>query len=281
MKGFNLTAKKPAFLFVLFLSTFFIFFGRSIESLLWEVPLRAFFWDEGWLKPIIEGVFNYDWYAYSTNPMIDQGIQVLNDILGGLLTLSTLAVIFLYQGKFEPYAKVFIIIGSIIVGIILLLEYKEKFYHLAQFLEGFIQFFTPIVLLLFLNQSLDLHKTKIVLKLIVAFTFIGHGLYAVNLYATPGNFIDMIIVLLGFSEPMAKNFLILIGYFDILLIVLLLIPYTEKLALYYAIIWGLLTALARFAYYFKLNGYDISSLEAIHATIYRLPHGLVPLSILL
>lgn len=275
-----LVVKKSNYLSLLFISVFLILFGRTLELLIWEAPFRVFFWDEKWLKPMIEGVFYTDWTTYTKSLTVDRWIQRFNDLCGILLLLASISTIFLYLNYTQRIFKILILLGTTIVGIILMLEYKDKFYHFAQFLEGFTQFFTPIILLMFISKHINTQQLAFWLKVVIAFTFLGHGLYAINIYATPGYFIDMIIVILGTTEDFAKQLLWVVGWIDIFLMILLFIPSTTKAALYYATIWGLLTALARFVYFLKLNNFDYHSLNIIHTTLFRLPHGLVPLAIL-
>ena len=105
----------------------------------------------------------------------------------------------------------------------------------------------------------------------------SHGLYAIGYYATPGIFIDMMISVLGISEDAAKNCLIIAGILDILLVPLLFIKKTEKAALLYAFLWGLLTALARFFANYSSDFPLESANQYLFEAIIRLPHGLVPL----
>jgi hypothetical protein len=87
----------------------------------------------------------------------------------------------------------------------------------------------------------------------------------------------MMISIVGISEDTATNSLIIAGILDILLVPFLFIKKTEKAALLYAIVWGILTALARI---FANYSADFP-LESIHQYLFevviRLPHGLVPL----
>jgi hypothetical protein len=69
------------------------------------------------------------------------------------------------------------------------------------------------------------------------------------------------------------------GTIDLVITIFIFIPKIGKWALFYAFIWGTLTAMARFA---TGLAYDIS-LVSVHQylfeSIYRLAQGLVPLAV--
>jgi len=87
----------------------------------------------------------------------------------------------------------------------------------------------------------------------------------------------MTLNILPVSQNIAEQFLFIEGLMDFLIAIIIFIPKTAKSALIYAAIWGFLTALARI-----VSGlhYDISIaivMQYLHKTIFRLPHGLIPL----
>ncbi len=118
-----------------------------------------------------------------------------------------------------------------------------------------------------------------ILKLLIALTFLGHGLYAIGYYPVPGYFVDMVIRIFKCSESVARFFLFIAGVLDIVIAVGLFLPNKTvvKHCLIWAVIWGFSTAIARVLG----NFYSDFILHSLHQTVYemlyRLPHGLFPL----
>ena len=269
-----------SFKFFFFLSVFLIFFGRANQLLFWEAPFRTILWDEELMKPISQNIFGIDWTHYATSMDTDHAINTSITIVGILLLISAFSALIFYIKNYR-FLLPFIFIGSLLIGLIVFLEYKEKFYHSAQLIEGSIQAGAGILYVLWGSGKLKKKYMIFGLKLIIALTFLGHGLYALGYYATPGNFIDMTIILLGIEEIQAHLFLKMIGILDILVIIFIFIPDLVIPTLIYTVIWGTLTAFARIIYYLKLSDFDPNSFYMVHDTVYRIPHGLIPLALLI
>ena len=132
--------------------------------------------------------------------------------------------------------------------------------------------------MLFFLKTNDLKKLLLTLKVLIALTFVSHGMYAVAIfYPLPGNFVSMTLNILPVTEDIAKQFLFTAGILDFIVAVLIFIPKTAKPALIYAAIWGFLTALARIVSGLKYGVNIDIVMQYLHTTIYRIPHGLVPL----
>lgn len=269
---------KTTALFILFLASFLIFFGRSMQLILWDAPFRELIWDERLMKPIVQGVFGRSWQEYATDLSIDIKVQRTIKAIGWIILSGAVSTVLLYFSKKRIF-RIPIYIASVFVTLIVFLEFKEKFFHSAQMIEGTIQALAPICFIWLLNPKIKIKYIQFFLKIIIGLTFLGHGLYAVGVYATPGNFVDMTIILLGVNEEQAKLFLHIVGWLDIIIFPLLFIPKTIKPALWYAIIWGVLTALARIFYYLELTNFELNSFFMVHDTLFRLAHGLVPLAL--
>jgi len=75
----------------------------------------------------------------------------------------------------------------------------------------------------------------------------------------------------------ARNLLKIAGVIDFVAAVSLFLPYVYKPALIYCIVWGFATALARIVVNYDAQ-FPIDTLHQwLHETIYRLPHGGIPL----
>ncbi len=271
--------KNSQALFILKFSVFLIFIGRAWQHLFWDAPYRSFFWDEALLQPVVEGVFNISWKDYVTSSTTDDFIQTIVRANGILYLIA--AICALYIKKLNTrWIRVPLWLGGISLVILTILLTKEKFYHGAQFFEHSIQFGLPFVLLYsFKNNSEE--KIILVLKILIAVTFFSHGLYAFGFYPVPGKFVDMVIHIFGFTESTAIIFLYIAGILDFILAVLIFVPRITVYALWYAVFWGLLTALARIVANFYVD-FPLDSIhQNLHETVYRIPHGLTPLIVLI
>ncbi|MHA7057702.1 hypothetical protein ACWGOQ_0010815 [Aquimarina sp. M1] len=258
---------------------FLIFLGRAWQHIFWDAPYRTFFWDESLLTNFVEGLFNTPWQEYATSKRTDQIIQRGIKINGFIYLIASVSSLAIHQKNFK-WLRIPILLGGISLVLLTLLMTKEKFYHTAQFFEHSIQFGLPFVLLFSYSNNLIPARLVFILKLLIAFTFFSHGLYALGFYPVPGKFVDMTIHILGFSETNAIMFLRVAGILDFILALLIFLPGVQMYALWYAVIWGLLTALARIA----ANFYWDFPLQSIHQhlyeVLYRLPHGLTPLLVI-
>ena len=260
-------------------SVFLIFLGRAWQHLFWDAPYRTFFWDESFLKPVLENWLGINWTAYVTSPNTDNFIQVFIQCNGFLYLLAAICTLLITKFNKKLF-RIPIFIGGISLVILSVLLTKEKFYHTAQFFEHSIQFGLPFVFLYTFRKNYKKSRMFFVLKVLIAVTFFSHGLYAFGAYPVPGKFVDMVINIFGCTESFAITFLYIAGVLDFILAVLLFIPKVDKYALIYAVVWGLLTALARLAANFYWE-FPLQSLhQNVYQVIYRLPHGLTPLMVL-
>lgn len=262
------------------ISVFLIFLGRAWQHVFWDAPYRTFFWDESLLKPIVEGWFTTTWTEYATSAKTDTLVQFFIRSKGVLYTFAAICTM-LINRKNKRLLRIPIFIGGISLIILSILLTKEKFYHAAQFFEHSIQFGLPFIFLYSLKENYKEVKSILLIKILIAVTFFSHGLYAFGAYPVPGKFVDMVIQILGCSESFSISFLYVAGILDFILAVLIFIPKTAKYALIYAVIWGLLTALARIVANFYWD-FPLQSLhQYLYEVIYRLSHGLAPLIVLL
>lgn len=262
------------------ISVFLIFIGRAYQCLFWSAPFRAFFWDESLLSPIVEGLFHISWNDYVTNLSVDKWIRRLIRLTGLLFLLAAYTSLLLNPKNKKRFKKV-IFLGNLGLLFLSLLIFKDKNYDILQIFELSTQLALPTILLLHDHPSFNLRALNFCLKLIIAFTFLPHGLFALGIFYVPGHFIDMTINILGVSEDTAIQFLFVAGVLDILLSIMIFLPRVSKYFLIYAIIWGLATAFARIMAGFDMDFFWSSIHQNLYKTIYRIPHGLVPLIVYL
>ena len=268
---------KDVILFLLRLAASSVFLGRGILYLSNFAPLSAFFWHQGWLEKPIGKWFGMSWeqYAATSEPLII-GAQ---NILGVLFLISAVACWWVGPNK-RNWAFWVSLIGM--VGLIpyWLLRWVDKDFQLGMFLEHFLQWGTPLLLALY--GRMEPRKWFAMTWVFVSFTFIGHGQYAIGLGVPHDHeYVNMVIRLLKTDEQGARLFLMIVGWIDVILPALFLIPHTRIPALGYAAFWGLATAISRIPAYFT-RAEDYFGLHPWTAeSVVRLTHGLVPLAMLL
>ncbi len=258
----------------------FLFLGRAWQHLFWDAPYRTILWDENWMKGIIETLFNTPWENYITNNDIDNKIQSVIKGLGWFYLICALMAILIK--KLKKISGVFMILGSISLVVLAALYCKERFFSLGQFFEFSIQFSTPIFLYLMIKQGTLTDKMLLFLKVIIALTFVCHGLYAINYYPRPGDFMDMTLTILGISESSAEYFLTLAGVLDFVIGFGVFLPFRySKYILIYAIFWGFMTTVARIWANVYFDFFWESLNQWWFEAAYRASHFLIPLVLFL
>ncbi|MDX1680313.1 MAG: hypothetical protein R3242_06245 [Akkermansiaceae bacterium] len=254
-----------------------VFLGRGILYLSKFSPLSAFFWHQDWLEEPLAKWFGMSWehYAATSEPLII-GTQ---NALGVLFLLC--AVLCWWVGpKKRIWPNWIVLIG--VFGLIpfWLLSWVDKNYQSGMFLEHFLQWGTPLLLVLYGRMSSS--KWFALAWVFTSFTFIGHGQYAIGLGVPyDNNYVNMCIRLLRTDEEGARLFLAIVGWIDVVLPILFLIPKARIPALGYATFWGLVTALSRIPSHFT-RAQDYYGLHPWTAeAVVRLTHGLIPLVMLL
>ena len=258
----------------------FLFLGRGWQHLFWDAPFRALFWDENWMDSIIETFFNTPWEDYITNRENDIRLQNFIKGIGVFYILCAFMAVFIK--KWKKIAGVFMILGAASLFFLAALYCKERFFSVGQFFEFSIQFSTPVLLYMMVKKGEMTQKMILFLKIIIALTFICHGLYAINYYPQPGIFMDMILNILGISESNAVSFLTMAGVLDFVIGIGIFLPFRySKYVLIYAILWAFATTIARV----WANLYFDFFWESLHQcwfeAAYRVPHFLIPLVLFL
>ncbi len=262
-------------------STLLIFLGRAYQYFFFSAPYRTLFWDEGWMKPLVENILGMDWTEYATSPNTVQYIELLVDISGLFYLMAAVSTIFISNNNHLIF-RLLIGIGIALLVFLALLIVKDKNLDYYQFFEMGIQMITPTALLLITSKKNVFTRNIIsILRIAVAITFLPHGLFALGVPFVPGHFIDMTIGVLGVDEATAKAILFIAGIMDVLIAICIFIPKVSRYFLMYAFIWGILTALARLVGGWDMEQYASSVHNSLYLTIYRLPHGLIPLALLL
>ena len=242
-----------------------------------DLPFRALLWNEEIVGPLVAQLLGMSWAEWVANPQMDTMITRAQYICGCLLFLLGLLSLFFIRKKYNRLAFYPLLILSVYIFLISLLKYISKGYQIAQLIEHMMQWMLPIALYyIYFNRKLLASKW---LKLACAFTFLGHGLYAIGLHPIPGNFMYMVMDGFGFTEQYSVVFLSVVGIIDILAAVALFSKNNSliKYALLWMILWGFLTALARLTVQVDLDYFSAGLGRWWYEFVIRIPHFLVPL----
>lgn len=262
---------------ILIAATACVFMGRAWQHIRWDGPYRSLFWDEALFGPILQLFSSQSWNEYVTSPIVDKNIQYFTFAVGIVFLLATIASGFcVISGRWQ---RVILGIGTVALSFMFLCMWKDRFFQVGQLIEHACQLAAPILLTRWHRVGAD-KKWGVILKVAISLTFIGHGLYAVGYHPQPGPFNDMLLNIFGMSDPTANVVLIIAGILDFVCAVAIWLPIVQKPFVWYLIIWGFLTALARVASGFS-SGLILYTLEQTwHESLFRLAHGILPLLLL-
>lgn len=268
---------RKTFMLVLRLSCFLLFMGRAWQHLAWDAPYRVFFWDEALIKPIVEGLFQTSWDSYATSPTVDANLTRLVRFIGifyvfcGLISIASNKVLKTYRPL--------LLLGAFSLTILAFLYSKDRFFQAGQFIEYASQFLAPAFLYYASKTEEISDRLLFAMRISIAFTFLGHGLYAAGYYPVPGSFIDMTINILHVKQTLATQLLFVAGILDFVVAALIFVPRVEPYFLAYAALWGSLTSLARIVSYFDSTMAMTTISQWLPQTILRIPHAGIPICV--
>ncbi|MDP0492120.1 MAG: hypothetical protein Q7Q71_13810 [Verrucomicrobiota bacterium JB023] len=275
-----------------------------------RAPLTQFLWNPRYREPIefLSGKNWSQWLATSS-PTIDGIIRLFGFLFlfAGLASL-TLPKRPLGIGKAEdeptasPNLRTLDFLLSrtrhlrqwVGIGILLLASlglglhawavYESKGHNTTRLFEQLIRLATPCILIMATTIGLaGNNSTAWLMRLAIASTFVGHGLFALGIFPPPQEWYFMVGKTLALEPEATRSFLVVAGVLDLLAAGALLLPHPliARLAATYCTFWGFTTAIARPWAHFtpaeKLYGLDPWLAEGI----LRLPHGLLPLALCL
>ncbi len=269
----------PRLLWLLRVSTFLTLFCRGWIYLRWDSPLRGLFWHESWMTKPVEHILELNWAEYTAGS--DAYLSLLFRVIGIFLMVSGGAALFV-----TPSRRRLCDVLTVATGFTLLhafCSWLGKDWQIGMLMELGLQAGSPALLLLAIRCEVKSIAFVAAASVLTAFTFIGHGLYAVGHHPVPADFVSMSTQILGISESQAVTFLVLAGYLDFIAAFLIFLPIrTLRMgALFYMVWWGFVTAMARIVAHYnpseKFYGIDPWLAE----TLVRTPHWAVPLALAL
>ncbi|MFK7799301.1 MAG: hypothetical protein AB8E82_17760 [Aureispira sp.] len=255
-----------------------LFLGRAYQGIFFDLPLRTFFWDEALLEGVVTWLTGDSWQNYVTNKSMntDKMINTIGWSVGVFWALCG-ALVLLFEKK-RSWLRYIFYIATLSLICLALLYWKEKFKAFGQLFEYASQVSAPLILVYAVWNGSNSPKFRLVLKLVVATTFVCHGLYAIGYYPQPGIWIQWCMDTFYFpTDESAQLFLKVMGVLDFAAAALLFFRPTFNLAIGYCILWGCMTATARV----WCNFYWEFPLDSLHQWTYqmllRLIHGGLPL----
>ena len=258
-------------------STVFVFLGRAWQHFFFSGPYRELLWDEKGFSWYAKHLFGFEWSEWTTNLAVDKAVLLYDQFVTVILLAGVISVFFVTKKVALP--RFIIKLGAFLILILALVYWKDRFYNLGQLFEQTIQITAPIFLVWWVLKEKNMSRFFLWLRIVIAMTFISHGLYAIGYYPLPGVFIEMTTAILGVSEETAIVFLKVMGALDFVASVFILLPYPKliKLGLFYCIVWGILTALARPVAFYYPEFWLESLHQWLYQAVFRLPQGLLPL----
>lgn len=236
--------KKVNFLLLLSLSIFCI--GRIWQHLIGAVPYREVLWHEPWMQSIVGSMHGISWEEFVHSRSAEHLAQFVKWI-GACIYLTIFIWLLTFKNKsLQLFDKVVLVIWfcwGCFYGFCIV---KGSFYTIGSILESALQVIFPVLVYFWRLDRYD-HLVHW-LKYGICFLFIGHGLYAMNYFPVPGDFVTMTTNILKVSEPAARMFLQIIGIIDILVALIILFikkPLLIKWSIFYLIFWSTATAFAR------------------------------------
>ncbi len=271
------------------MATFCVFLGRAWQHLYWDAPFRALLWDETLMSGIIESFSSMNWEQYITSMEVNDAIQLSIKLTGIFYLVG--AAIALFIKRLASFFRSMLVLGAIGLVILAMLYCKDRFFSIGQFFEYTLQFGSPLFLFFFTKNvaAEKLKKTPstypfdlvLLMKIAIALTFTCHGLYAIGYYPIPVHFMEMTMNILGLGEENAKTFLLVAGILDFIISIGIFLPaFWARPFLIYAILWGLITSMARIWANFNWEWLDYVLLQWLHEAVIRFPHFLIPLAVL-
>lgn len=255
------------------------FIGRGWEHFSFNPPYRVFLWNEDLLGGFINMFTPITWQEYVESIKINAFIDLCIQGIGVFYLVMAFVTVFI-KSWHKKLAK-FYFLASFMMAFLAFTLFVDKGFRIGQFIEQSLQILTPSLFALVYLYKIEIKNLINPIKIAIAFTFIGHGLFAVGFYPVPGNFVDMCISFFGFSETEAFAFLRMIGAIDLGCALLLFLPKLEYVALIFMSIWGSATASARILSNIDSDLLNMSISQWWFELVYRIPHGFIPVMLLL
>lgn len=268
-------AARDSILYCLRVAVCAVFLGRGYLYLSDIGPLSALLWNQGLLETPLKALTGMSWETYSAH---SEGFVLTMQRSMGMLFFGAAVACWFVRGRDRKLANGVVLAAALCLLLYGLLRWSDSDFQIAMLLEHFLQWGTPLLLVLYARIGDPLWRA--LASISIACTFIGHGLYALG-WGVPQNneFLNMTMRLLSVERNGALVFLHLVGVLDFLAPILLWAPKLRIPAAAYLSLWGFLTAFARIASHWTPAENYYGMHPWVAETIVRLPHGLVPMAL--
>ena len=251
------------------------------------MPLRALLWDEGLLRGVVESWTGLDWGEWVASIEIEQKIDAAIRIQAWLFFLFATLAVLPTKGRLLVAACA---LAALNLMFLAWLKYHDSGRGIGELVEHLGQVGAPLVLALWGTGRWRAAKRTAMVA--IACTFVGHGLFALDLgsqlgwanHPRPGQYTEMVMLCLGIeTESAANRVLVVAGVLDILVVMAMFLAAgrVRTLAIGWMAVWGLATAVARPWAYFEPSAAAQSLSLWIPEALFRVPHFGLPLFLLL
>jgi len=255
------------------LGAFLCFVGWTWVHFYWEGPYGILLWQESTYE--LAERFGISWDEFVGTGVNDGLVQAWISRVAWLYLACT--ILTLTVRKNSSMQMIALVGGSGLLIVLSYAKYVGAQRQLPMFVEHGGQMLMPIILVLALRYGIRHRVPTGVAMLAVIATFVGHGSYALGFWPTPANFFGMTTVILGFEYEAAKTFLWVAGVLDYLICVGLFVPALRRPCALYAVVWGLLTAIARPVAGMSWSLIYFGADQFLHEAVLRAPHFLIPI----
>ncbi|SMP72260.1 hypothetical protein SAMN06265222_11528 [Neorhodopirellula lusitana] len=254
-------------------AAFLCFAGWTWVHYYWEAPYGILLWQDATFEFASEQGVSWDEFiGTGTN---DGWLQTWVSRITWLYFAFTIMTVTVRSKSYLQMAA--LIGGSGLLTVLSYAKYVASQRQLPMFLEHGGQMLAPILLVTALLFGARHRATLVVAMVALVMTFAGHGCYAVGWWPTPGNFYGMISLSLGVQYETANVMLGVFGILDFIVCIAIFLPYVRRWAIWYAVVWGFLTALARPVAGMSMSLNYWGADQYIHEAVLRAPHFLIPL----
>tara|TARA_R110002096_G_scaffold4501_25_gene21202 strand:+ start:1426 stop:2283 length:858 start_codon:yes stop_codon:yes gene_type:complete len=258
-------------LFLLQLTVSITLAARGWLTWKWDSPMRSLVWQEDWWSGPLEKLVGIPWrsFAEHSEPALT---NVLENVGIGLMACAV--VPWLVTLERLRWTRWLLVPAGILLALDALGRWVTVDWELGMAVEHSLQVVTPFALLIALRTGPG-RAWRLTLAVATSLTFIGHGLYAMGFHAVPLIFKTMTMRILSCDLETAMMFLRIAGWLDLIAVLFLWMAPLRRWALFYMILWGFATALARVWAYFP------GTLDPwVAETLVRTSHWLLPLLLL-
>ncbi len=255
---------------LLWFSSICLFAGRGIQSIWGSSAVVDFLSYERIVSPVVSIFIPWQYYVTKVYPILAEWVS------WGILFIYVLSGIALLNKDKRNYV---ILAGGILLLAEVILALPGDFLWLSGLAAKTLMWTPVFFYLIYKQQSASWIKGA---RWAVAAVFISHGLSALNILPVPGSYSDMITILIGWSDGMARLLLLVAGILDILIsLSILMFPRKVGILWGYLILWGIITAIARLTSNVSLELDFTDNLIWFAEMLIRLPHGVVPMALYL